>query len=375
MRDYGKARNSDNEPNDCGALCSYFAAVHVVERMRILFVHPRTYVPEIYAGTEVTTHWLCRALVDHGHEVVIAAMTSAEIGTGARVDRGCGYPVYRAQEITYSIAAARAHFPADVFVLTTSDAWIAQVMRVIKNTPAIVYAHDMSHDPRRVPEELNARALYIANSPATAKYLSDCGIASTVVPPIFGIEQYAGIERRGKKVLFVSLQHRKGADIAIRIARQRPDIPFVFAESWSQDMPHTEILRKVVGRMSNIRHVPNQMGLRHILPQIKLLLMPSRSQEAWGRTATEAQICGIPVLGSSRGNLSATIGAGGITLDPDDPFENWLEAFDRIMNDSSVYEDLARKARERGTVMLEEVKRAYEAFEGVLSAAVAKTPA
>lgn len=349
--------------------------MRIVGRMRILFVHPRTYVPEMYAGTEVTTHWLCKALVDRGHEVVVAAMTSAETGTKVRVDRGRGYPVYRATEITYSIAAARAHFPADVFVLTTSDAWIAQVLRVIKDTPAIVYAHDMSHDPSRVPAELNARALYVANSPATAEYLlRDCGIASTVVPPIFGIEQFAGIERRGKNVLFVSLQHRKGSDIAIRIARVRPEIPFVFVESWTQDAAHTDILRKVVGRVSNITHVPNQMGLNHVMPKIKLLLMPSRSQEAWGRTASEAQICGIPVLGSSRGNLAATIGAGGVTLDPDDPFEDWLAAFDRIMNDASVYEDLARKARARGVTLLGEVERAYLAFESVLSAAVAKTP-
>lgn len=324
----------------------------------------------------MTTHWLCRALVEHGHAVAVAALTSAQADVAVRVDQGCGYPVYRSQEITYSIAAARTHFAADVFVLTTSDAWIAQVLRVIKNTPAIVYAHDMSHDPRRVPAELNTRAVYVANSPATAEFLSqDCNLTSTVIPPLFGIEHYAGIERHGNKVLFVSLQHRKGSDIAIRIARQRPTIPFVFVESWSQDMAHTEILRKVVGRVSNVRHVPNQMGLRHIMPQIKLLLMPSRSQEAWGRTASEAQICGIPVLGSSRGNLSATIGAGGVTLDPDDPFENWLEAFDRIMNDPVIYQDLARKARERGAALLDEVKRAYEAFEGVLAVAVAKTPA
>lgn len=324
----------------------------------------------------MATHWLCRALLDRGHEVAVATLTSAQTDTAIRDDRGCGYPVYRSQEICSSIAMAAAHFSADIFVLTTADAWVAQVLGVIKKSPAVIYAHDLSHDPRRVPAELNARAPYIANSPTTADFLLRyCNIACTVIPPLFGIEHYAGIERRGNNVLFVSLQHRKGSDIAIRIARQRPNIPFVFVESWSQDIAHTEILRKVVGRMSNIRHMPNQMGLYDIMPQVKLLLMPSRSQEAWGRTASEAQICGIPVLGSSRGNLSATIGAGGVTLDPDDPFENWLKLFDSIMNDPVVYQDLAGKARERGAALLGEVKRAYDTFEGVLSATVAKTPA
>jgi glycosyltransferase involved in cell wall biosynthesis len=108
------------------------------------------------------------------------------------------------------------------------------------------------------------------------------------------------------------------------------------------------------------------------MPKIRLLLMPSRSQEAWGRTATEAQICGIPVLGSSRGNLPLTIGSGGMTLDPDEPIERWLEAFDRIMDDPAVYEELSRQAFARGQALTQEVHRAYQAFERVLLNAAAR---
>ena len=99
--------------------------------------------------------------------------------------------------------------------------------------------------------------------------------------------------------------------------------------------------------------------------------MPSRSQEAWGRTATEAQICGIPVLGSRRGNLPKTIGPGGITLDPDDPIDRWLKAFDSLMDDLSVFEEMSRKALEQGRLMMQESKRAFQTFERILRSVVA----
>jgi glycosyltransferase involved in cell wall biosynthesis len=132
------------------------------------------------------------------------------------------------------------------------------------------------------------------------------------------------------------------------------------------------MLRNLVDTIPNVARLPNQQGLARILPQTKLLLMPSRGEESWGRTVTEAQICGIPVLGSSRGNLPVTIGPGGVTLDPDEPIERWLEAFDSIMDDDSRYEDLSSKARTHGDVFVERVEIAYQKFENVLRTAVAR---
>jgi hypothetical protein len=76
---------------------------------------------------------------------------------------------------------------------------------------------------KRVPEIYKTRPIYIANSVATqTNLMKECGIASVVVPPLFGVEQYAGIQCHGESILFVSLQLRKGVDVAIRIAQYRP---------------------------------------------------------------------------------------------------------------------------------------------------------
>ena len=53
----------------------------------------------------------------------------------------------------------------------------------------------------------------------------------------------------------------------------------------------------------------------------KILLAPSKWEEAWGRVASEAHCSGIPVVGSRRGGLPEAIGEGGIVLDYDAPLD------------------------------------------------------
>jgi glycosyltransferase involved in cell wall biosynthesis len=340
--------------------------------MRILLIRYGLYPPELHAGTELTLHWLCKSLIARAHKVGVAACTATPQAPGGAIDHVCGYPVARSPNLNNAVYSGINRFRADVVVVVESGAWMDSLLPAVSEYPLVIYEHQVSLDPNDVPEIFRSHAVFIANSPATAANLSqNCGITShAVVRPLFGIEKYAGIRRHGNAVLFVSLQERKGADVAIAIAERRPAAKFLFVESWRQWPDRTEILREHVRKIPNITLVPNQDGLTQIMPEIKLLLMPSRSQEAWGRTATEAQLCGIPVLGSSRGNLPVTIGPGGVTLDPDEPIERWLAAFDRMMEDSVYYDALSQAALAHGRKLLPEVERAYYAFEQALHHAI-----
>jgi glycosyltransferase involved in cell wall biosynthesis len=84
--------------------------------------------------------------------------------------------------------------------------------------------------------------------------------------------------------------------------------------------------------------------MKDIYRRAKVLLAPSRWEEAWGRVATEAQFSGIPVLASNRGGLPESVGPGGIQLDPDGPIEDWVEALRRLWFDKAFYADLSAKA-------------------------------
>ena len=61
-----------------------------------------------------------------------------------------------------------------------------------------------------------------------------------------------------------------------------------------------------------------------------------------------------------------------MTLDPDEPFERWLEKFDSIMSKPALYDELSRNASAHGLEAVKAAKRAYDDFERALTEAVAK---
>jgi glycosyltransferase involved in cell wall biosynthesis len=340
--------------------------------MRILFCRPNVVFPEQFAGTELTLHELCRSLLAAGHQVAIAATTFVT-GAPPSVSREHGYLIVRAWNGFESVCRVLQEFQPDVLVTMQSGVWLRELPTPLLRTPLVVWEHEASVSLAEMPAGMKARAVYLANSPSTAAHLKEqLGVQAMIAPPLFGIENYVGIHRSGDAVLFVSLQRRKGADVAVGIARERPRVPFLFIESWTENPEQSRQFREEIACLPNAALLPNQSGLRHVMPKIKLHLMPSRSREGWGRTATEAQICGIPVLASSRGNLPVTVGPGGVTLDPDEPLERWLAAFDAIMNDASFYDDLSRKATAQGMRMVGEARRAYETVERALALALEK---
>jgi glycosyltransferase involved in cell wall biosynthesis len=345
--------------------------------MRILYIHPGKFPPELHAGSGLAMDWLCRMLVARGHKVVVTAQSPDMPPLIVDVGKHGGYPVMRSSDLGDALRRAGEKWGRpDVIVGSHVGPWLRTLVEMIADVPLVIYEHEVSNGFLTVAD-LKARMSFIANSETTAKHLrQNLGVACTVVPPLFGVDQYAGLKPKGDKVLFVSLQPRKGADIAVGIAQGRPKTEFIFVETWTRRPDRTDVLREIVGKMPNVTLLANQPGLGEVYPQIKLLLMPSRGQESWGRTATEAQMCGIPVLGSNRGNLPATIGPGGMTLDPDDdPPKRWFEAFDAMMGDAKLHRALSKKALAHATAFRPKIEESYSAFERAITEAIARAAA
>src|SRR5262249_31306046 len=144
---------------------------------------------------------------------------------------------------------------------------------------------------------------------------------------------------------------------------------FVFIESRPLNEKETQ-LRHLLASLPNVKLVPNQPHMRDVFLATRLLLMPSRKAEGWGRTATEAQLCGIPVLGSNRGQLKSTIGPGGIALNPDAGISIWLRAFNTIWTDKAYYNLLSRRAMGHASRLLERKDLALKRFEECLLSAI-----
>jgi glycosyltransferase involved in cell wall biosynthesis len=340
-------------------------------RLRVLFVKNALFIPELYAGAELATHYLCRSLIERGHHVAVAGSSNLP-GQRAKCDGDCGYPVYRARLFDNAVARAIAEFRPDAVVWQEPSDWIgSSTFGGFRGIAIVFYLHCIYPSWKSVPAPIRERAAYLSNSALTAAFNKTThGIDSVIVPPLFGIDRFAGLEGRGNNVLFVSIQLSKGADIAMEIARERPNVSFVFVESWTHNPNETAQLRHLTASLPNVKLLPNQPDLRSVFQTTRLLLMPSREPEGWGRTATEAQLCGIPVLGSSRGQLGSTIGPGGIALDPDADLSLWLRAFDSIWNDDAHYRVLSCRAKDHAARLIEQKDVAIERVENCLVSAV-----
>jgi len=349
-------------------------ATHYPSRLRILFLKCSLFVPELYAGIELATHYLCRSLIERRHHVAVAGRSDRpefDSDQRAKCDHDCGYPVYRARRFEDAVARSIAEFRPDAVVCQDPGRWIGiDKFESFRGMAIVLYKHSSRDWFKLVPAPIRDRAAYVSNSASTAAHLKRYGTDSMIVPPLFGIDRFAGLESHGANVLFINMQRSKGADIAIEIARERPNISFVFIDSWTSKLDETARLQHLAASLPNVKLLQNQPDLRNVFQTTRLLLMPSRSREGWGRTATEAQLCGIPVLGSSRGQLETTIGPGGIALDPDAGISLWLRAFDSIWNDEAYYRVLSCRAKAHAAQLMEQKHAALERFESCLVSAV-----
>ncbi|MCZ4303782.1 glycosyltransferase [Zoogloeaceae bacterium G21618-S1] len=328
--------------------------------MRILFCTTRGYLPQCVGGSEWSTHMLCQGLSRKGHPVAVLSdlhnngllalrnrITRKLTGNPFPVDHAMGYPVYRGWGSTLGITAIADRFRPDVIVVVgTAPGPVDLALSAIKTGIPVAYQlRDVEfhlHGDRFL-ELPNVR--FIANSDFTAnRFREYCDLpAEVVLPPVE--PEKCRVNQPGNSVLMINPDPKKGGEIAVTLAEHRPDIPFIFQESW-QDNARLNALKARAMSCSNIKWRSPVMDIRRAFADTRLLLAPSQWAEAWGRVATEAQVSGIPVLASAIGGLSQAVGPGGILLAPNAGIEAWLAALDSIWYDDDHWHALSTQARE-----------------------------
>ena len=206
------------------------------------------------------------------------------------------------------------------------------------NVPTVVYFHNVEfEDLMGQPTELK-NVSFISNSEFTStRVFERFGVESLVIRPFVPADLYQTVTNKSN-VTFVNPYPEKGADIAFAIARSCPEIPFVFVESWGIDPALRVSIDRQLAELPNVSLKLRTSNMREIYANTRILLAPSRWEEAWGRVATEAQISGIPVVGSTQGGLPEAIGPGGITIDIDADMSVWITAIRQLWNDDEIYQ-------------------------------------
>lgn len=353
--------------------------------MRVLFAGGNGYYPQFHGGVQSSTHHLVEQLRARGHEASVLASLFGQgmfglrarakmklLRQGAAIDNYPGYPVVRAWFPWEAAGFAVARTRPDVAVVQCHKSVPLGRALEAEGVPLVVYLrnvefHELGGDLRELKS-----AAYIANSSFTAKaYKEKFGFDSVVIPPTIDPEAYATQSTR-EFVTFINPYPEKGFELALKIAARLSDVPFLFLESWKLDEAHRREIMAAIAPLENVTFANRTSDMRSIYGRTKILLAPSKWEEAWGRVASEAHCSGIPVVGSKRGGLPEAVGPGGAVLDYDAPLENWTDAVERLWRDEQHYQQLSAAARafsERDEMRPE---RQFETFFSVLERAAGR---
>lgn len=325
--------------------------------MRILIGSAHPYLPQLLGGAQSSTHELALALRQRGHEVCVVGGLTGQGWFGLRRrlelklfqrrwvrDDHLGYPVFRAWFPFEIIAEIAKKFQADVAMFQSGfPVRMAEAM-ADTNIPIVIYLHNVEDDDLGGSLGGLNGVNFIANSRFTAeRFARSDGISAEIIYPMIDKDRYRTCSLK-KNVTFINPHPYKGVDIAFKIAEACPEIPFVFVKAWSLSPEDESRLQQHVNRLNNLTVRLPTSDMKSVYGKARILLAPSRWEEAFGRVAAEAHLSGIPVVGSDRGGLPEAIGPGGIILSIDASVDEWAAAVQSLWSDEKYYENISRMA-------------------------------
>jgi glycosyltransferase involved in cell wall biosynthesis len=309
---------------------------------RILFGIRSIYLPARITGANVSIDALCRRLLSAGFDpVVVNGAGALEPQARSGVPPTPAYPVLPLADPVAALAEMVTHLAPSAVVLQGLElAMRAAAHTSLRDFPVRVmlvqnFVGQGIPGPAGLPHWR-----YAANS----RFLADLASAFfatpvDVVPPLVEPGEYR-VERAGQEVLFVNPVADKGVHVAAAIAKRLPHRRFLFVSSWPDHAHHPHV--RVA--LPNVTWANTSFDMRPLYARARIALMPSLWEETWGRVVAEAQVSGIPVVASDRGNLRETVGPGGIVLPLSTPIEGWCRAVESLFADAALYEKLSRLA-------------------------------
>ena len=311
------------------------------EGMRVLSVTTHPYPPQHYGGSEMSTHDMCMSLMEHGvRPTVLCRLWRSRLRTSS-----FAYDVVRVRDPVKHIGELVATLaPAVAVVQAGAQIECARRLSAL-GIPTLVYVRDVQFERLSEPYFEHPLLSYVANSAFTAGEVQRrFGITCDVIPPIVRRAAYA-TESERTHVVFVTPHRFKGVDTVFALARRLPQCKFLVVESWPLSAWDRFRLRIAARGLGNITWCAATSDMRALYRQARIVLAPSRWNEAWCRVVTEAHLSGIPVIATNIGGLPESVGAGGILIDPDAGDEEWANAIELLWNDAAAYDEYVAAAR------------------------------
>jgi glycosyltransferase involved in cell wall biosynthesis len=183
--------------------------------------------------------------------------------------------------------------------------------------------------------------VHVANAAIHTERAMRLGYACTTIPSVVELDA-CRVESSRQRILFVNPIDISGVDIAIEIARSRPELSFAFAESWRLDGSQLDALYARLTALPNVEFRLRVDDPRRVYADARVLLAPYLTNGR-ARVVLEAQANGIPVLGTNIPAMREAIGPGGCVVDPDGPVATWCMSLDAMLEPRR-YEELVAAA-------------------------------
>ena len=188
--------------------------------------------------------------------------------------------------------------------------------------------------------------LIVSNSEyMRAELLRRRGLQSVSIPPLVeNVEPFdAPVSSSSRPyVTMIGLEQWKGGGTAIELAKAMPRREFLFVAG---NRANPGMVREAE-KLENVKLARWTGDMSEHYMQTRLLLIPSRWAEPFGRVAVEAGRYAIPSIASATGGLPEAAGDGGILLPPRANTRDWLSAIESL-DDASLHKQLASKAAEQ----------------------------
>jgi glycosyltransferase involved in cell wall biosynthesis len=356
--------------------------------VRILFVSGTA-----GGGAALSTHELADRMAARGHEVGMV-VRRRQVNTGlaspggrwlarkgpSRVVRGMERalarrvpapvetshgPVWTVRHLERLTPALIEGFGPDVLVVNTvhARAWAA-LRGAADGVPTVLYVRE--HGAVRHAADGGAD-LVVANARSHADALARQGGEAVVVASVVDTATSA-VESTRTTVLCINPIPTRGLDIALEVARRRPDLRFAFQESHRLSPRDHRILARRLRGATNVELRRYTDDRAAVYRDASVLLAPYLNDNR-PRVVLEAQANGIPVVATDRPGLRESVGAGGVLVADDD----WVGALASVLDDPERYEALSAAAREHAARPEVDPDHLAACFEAALDRVV--TPA
>lgn len=184
--------------------------------------------------------------------------------------------------------------------------------------------------------------------------------------PQFGVdpEIYSPRARDSAKSVFTigyvgRFVKEKGPDLLLRALAGLSGEPHADAPQWRAEFVGSGPMQNALFTLTEQLGLSDRVTFRPWLPSAQLpevyrtldaLVLPSRSKRNWkeqfGRTLIEAMACGVPVIGSTCGEITHVIGEAGLIF-PEGDVAALRAAIDRLMCEPELRRALAARGRDR----------------------------